>query len=75
MANLPQSIIPATYEGWVHCITYICRIELTEDFINQRLLALNDFSDHMTSRFVELYGEQQRQRTLQWLARAYDELR
>lgn len=69
-----NNIIPGTYEEWRHCITEICEIPLTEPYIQQRIAALNDFSDHMTKSYVRLYGEQQRLATLRWFEQALAEL-
>jgi hypothetical protein len=67
-------MIPQTYEEWRHCITAICNQPLTKEYIEQRIKALNMPSDHMTAKFVQLYGEQQRVRTLEWFERARNEL-
>jgi len=64
---------PRTYEAWHHCITEICGIPLTKHYIHARIQALNNHQDHMTSRFIELYGEEQRQKTLAWFDRALHE--
>ena len=68
------SIVPTTYKDWRHCITVICRQELTMPYIESRINALNSKNDHMTSKFVELYGEQQRIMTLKWFERAKNDL-
>lgn len=67
-------MIPQTYEEWQHCITVICNQPLTRGYIEERIKALNTLSDHMTAKFVQLYGEQQRARTLEWFERARSEL-
>ncbi|MBL8466225.1 hypothetical protein [Methyloversatilis discipulorum] len=66
--------IPRTYEEWRHCIADICRQPITGPFIDERIAALNSPADHMTARFVELYGEPQRVKTLEWFERARNEL-
>lgn len=63
---MSDSIIPSNYDEWHHCITVICRQELTEDFIAARIKSLNDLNDHMTFKFVQSYGDQQRLLTLKW---------
>lgn len=63
-------IIPKSYEEWRHCITVVCQQELTLPYIDMRLKALNSSSDYMTQKFVELYGEQQRVKTLGWFEKA-----
>ncbi|AMX03305.1 hypothetical protein [Microbulbifer thermotolerans] len=69
-----MALIPDSYREWRHCITVICAQKLTPVFIDSRLRALQDDSDYMTKRFVQLYGEEQRRRTLAWFARAKEEL-
>lgn len=63
-------IIPQTYEEWHHCITVDCEEQLTLTYIEARIKALNSPSDYMTKKFVELYGDHQRIKTLGWLEQA-----
>ncbi|WP_428239597.1 hypothetical protein [Gynuella sp.] len=63
-------LISETYEQWYHCITVICRQPLTPEYIAARIEALNSPNNDMTKKFVELYGEAQRIKTLQWFERA-----
>lgn len=67
---METAIIPQTYEEWHHCITVVCDQELTLPFIQQRIAALNALTDYKTKRFVELYGDEQRIKTLQWFEQA-----
>lgn len=67
-------MIPQSYEEWRHCITVICNQPLTRPFIEARIRALNTPTDHMTAKFVQLYGDEQRARTLDWFERAKREL-
>lgn len=71
---MSEFIIPANYQQWRHCITEICRIPLTSEYIDQRLKSLTNPKDHTTQQFIQLYGEQQRQMTLQWFAKAKSEV-
>ncbi|RGP54306.1 hypothetical protein [Pseudomonas abyssi] len=66
--------IPASYQQWRHCITVTCAQPLTLSYIEARIAALQAPNDHMTTRFVALYGEAQRQQTLVWFKRAREEL-
>ncbi|MBM4205608.1 MAG: hypothetical protein FJ194_15900 [Gammaproteobacteria bacterium] len=66
--------IPQTYDEWRHCITVICRQPLNGPYIADRIEALNSATDHMTVRFVQLYGEPQRMKTIEWFKRAQSEL-
>jgi len=63
-------MVPTHYAEWKHCITEICGIPLTQAFIEERMAELNDLQHHMTARFVQLYGEAQRQQTLLWFEQA-----
>ena len=67
---MTDAIIPETYEQWHHCITVLCQQPLTPDYIDSRIKALNDPQGYMTRKFIELYGDQQRMQTLQWLEKA-----
>ena len=64
------SIIPQSYQQWRHCITVECALELTPDFIEQRIAALQDSGDHYTKQFVRLYGQEYLQRVLGWFLQA-----
>jgi hypothetical protein len=59
-------LIPETYEQWRHCIIELCKQPLTAVYIDGRIKALSDSQDDSTRKFVKLYGEQQRLKTLQW---------
>lgn len=67
-------LIPRTYADWRYCITEICGIPLTASYIHERISALNNMKDHMTARFVQLYGESQRRQTLVWFEQALKEV-
>ena len=68
-------IIPQNYEEWRHCITVICQQELTLSYIDMRIERLNSLNDHMTQQFVQIYGEPQRIRSLEWFEQAKTALR
>lgn len=53
-----------------HCITEICGIPLGESFIRERLIALDDDNDHMTRKFIELYGREHWKQTKTWFNQA-----
>ena len=67
---MTTAIIPETYEQWHHCITVVCQQALTPSYIDERIQALNTPSDYMTERFVTLYGDAQRVKTLAWFEQA-----
>jgi len=61
---------PQSYEEWRHCIIVKCGLELTPDYISERLSALNNNDDYQTKRFIVLYGEHYLQRVIEWFRRA-----
>ncbi len=67
--------IPQTYEEWHHCITVICKEELTLPYINTRIKSLNSPNNHMTQQFVKLYGEHQRLKSIEWFEQAKNTLK
>lgn len=69
-----SDFVPSTYNDWRHCITEICGIPLTESYIRERIDALHNPKDYMTSRFVQVYGEAQHQQTLIWFEQALREV-
>lgn len=68
MQNSP--IIPYDYATWQHCITVKCGLELTADFISQRLQILGNPNEYERQRFLEIYGAEHLQRVLAWFAQA-----
>ena len=62
--------IPRNYDEWYHLITVVGQQELTYSYIEERLKALNSPTDASTRQFVQLYGEQQRVKTIEWFERA-----
>ena len=65
--------LPDSYTEWRHCITEICAIPLGEAFIRERLSALDNDNDHMTRKFIELYGRKHWEQTKEWFNRALNE--
>jgi len=64
-----------SYEDWKHCITVLCRIPLTLDYVEQRLAALRDPEDPGTKKFVATWGEPHRVHIVGWFERAERELK
>ncbi|MEM7136035.1 MAG: hypothetical protein AAF500_05615 [Myxococcota bacterium] len=62
------------YEQWKHCITVECHIPLTPEYVASRIAALRDERDPTTARFVALYGDSYRLRTVGWFEQARAEL-
>lgn len=67
---MSTSALPGNYEQWKHCITVDCGIELTPEFINARLDALNNKKDHHTKKFTQLYGEEHLRSVIGWFEQA-----
>jgi len=60
-------MIPQTFNDWKNCIVNDCKIDLTEEFANQRLLVYQDNKNSETQKFISLYGEQHLQNIINWL--------
>ncbi len=59
-----------TYHDWKHCIIDLCRIELTPAYVEQRLAALRDPTDHRTQKFIATWGEVHLARVIGWFEQA-----
>ena len=71
---MEDSLVPATYAAWRHCIEVECGLRLEAGYIRQRIAALEDAADHHTQQLVRRWGEPHRQRVVAWFQRARDEL-
>ena len=71
---MENSIIPQSYEAWHHCIVVECGLELTPNFIEERIAALQDNSNYYTQQFVRLYGKKHLQKVLGWFVQAQNGL-
>lgn len=67
-------IIPRNYVEWKRCITISCGIQLTPQFVEQRLGALDDPRDFTTQKYVQVWGEAQLALVRQWFLQARQEL-
>lgn len=63
-----------TYDDWKHCITDICKVPLTADYVAARLKELRDTQNFDTKKFVGSWGEPHRQRVVEWFEQAETEL-
>lgn len=59
-------MIPQTFEQWKNCIINDCKINLTKDFAEQRLVVYQDKINQETQKFISLYGEQHLQNIINW---------
>ena len=62
------------YEDWKHCITGICKVPLTVDYVATRLKELRDTQNYDTKKFVGSWGEPHRQQVIAWFEQAEIEL-
>lgn len=69
-----MSFVPETYDRWKHCITVSCGIPLTPQYVEARIAALDDMTDHHTQRFIECWGKAHHDQTLAWFRQAAAEL-
>ena len=67
-------MIPSNYQEWKNCITQDCKIELSNSFIEQRLLILKNSDTEETLKFKELYGENHLINIITWYETAIHEL-
>ena len=63
-------MIPESYEQWVHCITVLCRIQLTSEYSSSRLNELRQPEHTRTRQFRRLYGDEHWQRVIKWFERS-----
>jgi len=59
-------MIPQTFNDWTNCIVNDCKINLTKEFAEQRLLVYQDNKNAETEKFISLYGEQHLQNIINW---------
>lgn len=63
-----------TYDDWKHCITEICKVPLTAEFVEQRLRDLRDQQSFETQKFIRSWGEPHLGQVIAWLEQARSEL-
>ncbi|MEO0943726.1 MAG: hypothetical protein AAFY06_02655 [Pseudomonadota bacterium] len=69
-----MSFMPTNYEEWKHCITVKCGIPLTQDYVAERLAALNNNADYQTQKFIDRWGAAHHARTVAWFQQSAKEL-
>ncbi len=72
---MKEPLVLETYDDWKHCISVLGRISLTPAYVERRLAALRDATDHDTQRFVAAWGEAHLARVTGWFEQAERELR
>jgi hypothetical protein len=63
-------MIPQTFNEWTNCIINNCKINITEEFAQQRLAIYLDNKNTETQKFVALYGDQHLQNVITWLKKS-----
>jgi hypothetical protein len=66
-------MIPQTFDQWKHCITVDCKINLTKDFVLQRLTVFQDTNNPETKKFESLYGKEYLQNIIHWFKKMANE--
>lgn len=64
-----------SYESWKYCITELCEVPLTADYIENRISALNDPNNDHTKKFVDAWGEPHLQKVITWFEKAAQEVK
>jgi len=59
-------MIPQTFNDWTNCIVNDCKINLTKEFAEKRLLVYQDSKNSETQKFISLYGDQHLQNIVNW---------
>ena len=70
---MSDEIFPRYYESWRHCITVKCGIELSEDFIKERLNQLTSPESEERATFIKKYGEHWTNTVIGYFKRAQGE--
>lgn len=65
----------STYDDWKHCITVLCGIPLTLEYVEQRLAALRNSAEPGTQKFITAWGEAHLSCVTGWFEQAEQELR
>lgn len=61
---------PSTYDEWRHGIDVKCGLQLTPEFVQQRLSAFHDDRAHQTQRFREMWGDEHLHQVITWFEKA-----
>jgi hypothetical protein len=59
-------MIPQTFEQWKNCIIHDCKIDLTKEFVQERLTVYQDPKNSETQKIISLYGEKHLINIIQW---------
>ena len=53
---MSNEVFPSTYEGWKHCITELCGIPLTKEYVEERISVFSNENSEEYKRFLKRYG-------------------
>ena len=59
-------MIPQTFDQWKNCIEVDCKIKLTKEFAEQRLVVYQNPEHAETKKFLSLYGQQHLHNIINW---------
>lgn len=68
-------MIPNDYNSWKHCITIECGIELSKDFLQNRIRVLTDVTNQETQKIILLYGQIHIHNLIKWMQQALYEFK
>lgn len=62
-----------SYAEWKQALTQRCNINLTPEYAQSRIIALNNTDDRDTKEFVAKYGDAYLKQVIQWFEQAANE--
>lgn len=71
---MSNDITLVSYDDWKHCITVKCGINLTMNFLNNRLEELQNKKHPKTIQFAKCYGDEHVKTIINHLERAIQDL-
>jgi hypothetical protein len=66
MTQINTLTIPQNYHEWHKCITVACGINMDIEFIESRILVLENKTHNYTESFIQVYGKQHYENILGW---------
>lgn len=66
--------IPHSFDQWKHCIEHDCGIQLTKEFVSQRLKVYENLKNTETKKFVSLYGKSHLDNVVYWFQKIAKQL-
>ena len=69
-----DEIFPRHFMAWKHCITEKCKIDLSKEYVLERIEKLSNPSSKERQTFIDKYGEHWTSTVLGYFKQAKDEL-